>query len=463
MANLYPLPPPDLTRVLGQHIATAFSPDLAFDLVLNELVVRAADATGASTAAIALLRGDEMVCRAATGPNAPGLGVPVNTRDGLSGACMRTHAPQLCDDTESDPRVDAAIWRRLGVRSMLVVPVFDERPDDALDSGAPRELAGVFEVLSPLPSAFSEASQSVLEEFAREASNVRRAADQLRDQIPAAPQSDAELLRSFEPTTGDFPDGASQGRQPYEGWTLLLGALVIFAAISVSFMVGSRVGWLRPSRPVTAPGAPISVPVASPSVAESPATASTEPPRMKSTKTKAKLPQASTDNPPPASSGELVVYDKGKVIFRMKPPASASAASSLPGGIPAGEIPAQPPTQDAAAQIGSPIVPASSKARMSAPQAVWLAPDEAENRLLSRVEPQYPAAALAAHLSGRVVLEINVAENGTVSSVRTLIGDPVFGAAAAEAVRTWRYQPYRAHDQPSRFRTDVSLTFSAPN
>src|SRR5208283_3361943 len=74
--DLYPLPPPDLTRVLEQHLATAFPPGVALDLVLNELVVRAADATGASTAALALLRGDEMVWRAATGPHAPGLGTP---------------------------------------------------------------------------------------------------------------------------------------------------------------------------------------------------------------------------------------------------------------------------------------------------------------------------------------------------------------------------------------------------
>ena len=66
-----------------------------------------------------------MVCRAATGHLAPDLGIPLNIRDGLSGACLQTRQPQLSVDTEFDPRVDPAISRRLGIRSILIVPVFD--------------------------------------------------------------------------------------------------------------------------------------------------------------------------------------------------------------------------------------------------------------------------------------------------------------------------------------------------
>ncbi len=73
----HPLPPPDLASILEHHLATSLPPDLAFDLVLNELVVRAADATHASSASLALWNGNEMVCRAATGRSAPGLGVPL--------------------------------------------------------------------------------------------------------------------------------------------------------------------------------------------------------------------------------------------------------------------------------------------------------------------------------------------------------------------------------------------------
>src|SRR5215813_13999148 len=160
-----PLAQPDLAEVLDQQIASGFPPGLALDLVLNELVVRAATATHARSAALALVRGDEMVCRAATGEHAPDLGIPLNTSDGVSGACLRTHQSQLCLDTETDPRVDAATCRRLGIRSMLVVPVLEEG-----------ELAGVLEVFATEAAEFVESDQTLLEIFAREAARIRRVA-----------------------------------------------------------------------------------------------------------------------------------------------------------------------------------------------------------------------------------------------------------------------------------------------
>jgi outer membrane biosynthesis protein TonB len=44
-----------------------------------------------------------------------------------------------------------------------------------------------------------------------------------------------------------------------------------------------------------------------------------------------------------------------------------------------------------------------------------------------------------------------------------LSGDPILAGAATEAVRNWRYQPYRQHDRPAQFQTDVTLSFSLPN
>ena len=136
----------DLPDTLKQHVLAGFSPDLALDLVLNELVVRAVEATHASGGALALARGDELVCRAATGSLAPDLGVPLNPREGLSGVCLRTHETQISDDTEIDPRIDPAFSQQFGVRSVLAVPVFD--------LVNPVQFTGVLEIFSPAPGAF---------------------------------------------------------------------------------------------------------------------------------------------------------------------------------------------------------------------------------------------------------------------------------------------------------------------
>jgi TonB family protein len=434
--------PSDPTGTLEEHIRAGFPPDLALDLVLNELVVRAAEATRASAAALALVRGDEMVCRAATGNLAPDLGVPLNTRDGLSGACLQTRQPQLSVDTEFDPRVDPAISRRLGIRSILIVPVFDSNDKNA-------RFTGVLEVFSTSPAAFSHNDQKILEDFAEECGRIRQAAIELSQRKRAVAPVTPELI----PPDFAAPVALSVIRPPHEAWTLLLGGLSIAAIIAVSFLIGFRVGWLSPSRtahkistPLEAPATPcVGTPAPGCPAEQSSATSAAARGAIPSS-----LAKTAAQNQTPHAD-ELVVYEKGKVIFRMKP-VQASNSQSAPDAAKRG------PTQ----QGSNAIVEASSNTRLGAAQSVWLAAPQAETLLLSRTEPQYPPEALAAHRAGNVVLEVQVAENGSISSIRTLSGDPILATAATEAVRTWRYKPHRQHDRPTRFQTDVTLSFTLP-
>jgi putative methionine-R-sulfoxide reductase with GAF domain len=99
--------------------------------------------TGATGAAIALRRGNEIVCRARTGRTAPDIGVRLQTDSGLSAECVRTGEVLLCDDAETNPRVDWTTCRSMGVRSILVAPLRHFR-----------RTLGVFEVLSSTPHAF---------------------------------------------------------------------------------------------------------------------------------------------------------------------------------------------------------------------------------------------------------------------------------------------------------------------
>ena len=487
---------PDLTRLLEEHLLAGFPLDLALDLVLNEIVVRAAEATRASAAAVALARGDEMVCRAATGRVAPDLGVPLNTRDGLSGACLQTRQPQLSVDTEFDPRIDPLISRRLGIRSILIVPVLDMKT---------AQFTGVLEVFSSSPAAFSNFDQKLLEGFAEECARIRQAAIELSQRKSAAlvpPNVVPPKIVAPEPMSPEFiasdsllPGFAVANPKPArrpssEDWTLVLGLLTILATIAISFLIGSRIGWLhhtaspaQTSHPVpaetsvpraqakscvgtAAPGCP-----AEQSSATTPAARRANP----SSSEKASAKKSTGTSPTPAatrSEDDLVVYDKGKVIFRMRP----APAKPDQGKRDRAEI---SPTKPASIeQDSNAIIEASSTTKIAstkiaptkfAPtktvssQRVWVAPAQAEARLLSHTEPQYPPAAVAAHRSGDVVLEVQVAKDGSVSNVRTLSGDPLLAAAAAAAVRKWRYHPYRQHDHPAQFQTDVTLSFALPN
>ena len=464
----------DLTHTLEQHLAAGFPPDLALDLALNELVARAAAATHATAAALALVRGDEMVCRAATGHLAPDLGIPLNTRDGLSGACLETGQPQLSVDTEFDPRVDPAISRRLGIRSILIVPVFD---------AGNAQLTGILEIFSTSPAAFSSSDLKLLEGYAEQCARVRQAAIERSQRQPTAVVRPEKVQREtlqpkmVQPETLQpeiFPSELVPSesipldfiaasplparRPPYEVWTLVLGSLTILATITVSFLIGSRIGWLHPTR--TSSSSQIAQPAScagtpAPGCPAEPSPAATAATRRANSSPSEKPPQKSSTQSPrtPVPSGDgLVVYEKGKVVFRMKPAPTSPGQAERHQPNPAPTNPAS----DA-------IVEASSITKLAPIQSVWLAPAQAETRLLNRTEPQYPPEAVAAHRSGTVILEVQVAEDGSVSSIRTLSGDPILAAAATEAVRNWRYRPYRQNDHPARFQTDVTLAFALPN
>jgi len=117
-----------------------------FDLepAISLITERAQALTGATGAAIALRRGEEIVCRARAGRTAPDLGVRLQTESGISADCVRTGEVILCNDAERNPRVDLASARRLGVRSILAAPLRHFR-----------QTLGVFEVLSSVPHAFN--------------------------------------------------------------------------------------------------------------------------------------------------------------------------------------------------------------------------------------------------------------------------------------------------------------------
>jgi len=391
---------PELARTLEQHVQDGLSSDLSLDLVLNELVAHATAATKASAAAIALARGEEMVCRATTGDHAPDLGMPLNTRDGLSGACLHSREAQLCRDTQSDSRVDGVASQRLGIRSMLIVPVRDSA-----------DVIGVVEIFSPRPNAFSDADRALLESYASDCGRLRRMATELARRLPHP----AEISRPFL-----APVLAQAKSRGLDLWVMILSALVILAAAGLSFLIGSRTGWLRLSP--------------RPSVSEtskppaSPAENSVRSPVPRPPASSAEKPAVSA-----AASGGLVVYENGKVIFRMSPGSSQSGQSATKKGLP---IPASP--------------------------LVWLAPEAAENRLVQRIEPEYPADARAAHRSGDVVLEVTVHRDGTVAAVHALSGDPMLAKAATDAVRSWRYEPYRLQGRPVEFQTEVTLKFALP-
>jgi putative methionine-R-sulfoxide reductase with GAF domain len=169
----------DEVTALRRELATGH---LTGDQALAFIVERVRNVTRATGTALALENGGQIVCRASSG-NAPAVGVIVDPESGLSGECLRTGGVVRCDDTETEPRVDALVCRRVELRSIVIVPVLVQRRP-----------AGVLEAFSPQSHAFNSGDELVL----------RRAAD-LVAEIAVPHTEPAPSQTAMVPATVESP------------------------------------------------------------------------------------------------------------------------------------------------------------------------------------------------------------------------------------------------------------------
>src|SRR3954451_23011478 len=73
---------------------------------------------------------------------------------------------------------------------------------------------------------------------------------------------------------------------------------------------------------------------------------------------------------------------------------------------------------------------------------------EATGSVVTKVPLEYPAIAKQLHLGGTVEVEVNIAEDGTVESVKVVSGNPVLTRAATAAVSKWKFKPFTANGEP---------------
>jgi TonB family protein len=477
----------------GGNLPAQLSADLALEVVLNEIVEQAVLATGATGAAIVLKRNGELVCRATAGANAPDLGMRLDGERGLSGACVQTKEIQHCDDAQSDPRADMEASRRLGIRSVMIVPLL--RGD---------ELLGVFEIFSARPYAFGDRDAGTLQALAQRA--LRNLQQASRTQFtptpnpppaekipqPPPPPRPAEARRApatappklrgasartyaaarapYRPARTDEGrrDGRENGPQKngpqgrkIDGVILALSAAVFVCAVLLSTLLGLHFGRQKaaddyaraeqartqarikaktqtaagsangPAGPSVVVAASAAASAASagdpPGAAQPPVSAAAESASTQ-TATEQNLPKA-----PPAPAGSLLIYDNGKEVFRMPPSGPRHSAA-------AGKV-----------------EPASSLE-----PTVELSQDDAEGRLLHRVPPQYPEAALRQGIHGPVVLDLRIARDGAVQDVGLVSGQALLAQAAQAAVQQWQFKPQYIDGRAVETQTRITLRFRLP-
>ncbi len=199
---------------------TALGPNV--DAALQLISSRARALTRASGAAVALSGGDNMICRASSGPDTPPVGATLHVGSGFSGECVRTGQLLHCEDSETDSRVDRETCNSLGVRSMIAAPV---RVDGLI--------LGILEVFSPQAHIFTESDKDILRRLSETVSQVV-----VRSVLPASGSS--EVLSEGSP--GSAIGSEADESSGFSRLSRLLLALVVAVVMSLlAFVVIPRV------------------------------------------------------------------------------------------------------------------------------------------------------------------------------------------------------------------------------
>jgi len=85
--------------------------------------------------------------------------------------------------------------------------------------------------------------------------------------------------------------------------------------------------------------------------------------------------------------------------------------------------------------------------------------DVMQKLVTHRVDPEYPEAARASNLQGVVIADVVIGSDGAVASVRPVSGPEIFTQPAADALRWWRFEPYRVDGRAVAVETTVAVEF----
>ena len=442
------------------------SGELSIDELLHRIAEQACLQSGATSSALALLSAEDnaVVCRASCGANAPPLGARLNAYSGISGECLRTDRVLCCQDSENDARVDPLVCRKLGIRSIVALPLHDEH-----------STVGILEVFSDYPDAFTDKHIQALQNlayFARAATTLQSDFGILESFAPVTPAPRPVYQpapRPAAPATEEDEDILLFEEGEHPGWfstlTTRLHWTVAASMVSIVLLAVSALSlfiWMwKHADSVESAGkstvqahekvaASQPVPVESSTIMTVSATSRSKPGAGLRVNGRVKPPKEN------AASVVKVITPSEAAELPARSLESPKAAAEHQEGA---DNDLAPPTLSSTAQPSSDMrgllsVP-TSLPEVPRPVSEGIVP----GRLERRVAPVYPSQARQMHVEGPVVLRAVIGEDGNVRDIAVVKGDPMLAQAAKEAVKRWHYKPYELNHKPVAISTDITIDF----
>lgn len=117
----------------------------------------------------------------------------------------------------------------------------------------------------------------------------------------------------------------------------------------------------------------------------------------------------------------------------------------------------QPGTSADSDSLGGLSVASNQPAAPAAPLAVG--GDVKQARLISSVQPTYPALAKTQHISGSVTIDALIDASGRVTTMKVISGPTLLQEAAKDALKQWKYQPANLDGKAVPMHVTVTIQF----
>ena len=318
----------------------------------------------------------------------------------------------------------------------------------------------------------------------------------------AVGEADAILDKPAEETAGESADfvgaaptftfGGANVPESSAGRKKVLLVLAAVLVVAAALYAGWSYFQGRASQPVSAPARIVPAPVATPQLAK-PASSATSPSAAApttsttlSTSNSQPVAQSSANAASPSSASDTADNDSaaGNTTDSAKPAGTAasktsgSAKSTAPLVVKAGSA-AVAHAKPAVADTAAPGVPEIAMPGASAPppnllaganngpapvlQTMNISQGVSQGLLIKKIQPQYPRNALSMHVEGAVQLMATVSATGNITAVKVLTGDALLTKAAIDAVKQWKYKPYRLNGEPVEIQTQITVNFALPH
>jgi periplasmic protein TonB len=260
-----------------------------------------------------------------------------------------------------------------------------------------------------------------------------------RSDLSAANSSPPQTQKPAAPVAhlnvpANAPSGASRDARPSQPLTSST-ASNSSSAPAQNKTQETRLAPAPPARTLTAPPVPNSAVQDTPSPATSNASLQPPPSSIAS--------QTPSANPNPVATQTAARADSPPPLPSVKPP--------QPGELVKGTV------SVSASPFPSIRVPPEMKSQISKQGASLQL-----GQLISRVEPTYPEDAERQRIEGVVKLHVIIDRDGNIQNIDQMTGPPLLVAAAANALRQWRYKPTTLGGQPVEAGVDVTVVFRLP-